>query len=77
MTFVSTVSLRATFTKGLFASHAPTCSYLLQSIVLRNVYYRMERVGANRSMLRHYDANKPQAPIIDMETWDRWLRWWR
>jgi len=34
----------------------------LQSIILRNVYYRMERVGANRSMLGHYDANKP---IVD------------
>jgi len=39
--------------------HAPTCSNTFQSIVLRNVYYRMERVGANRSMLGHYDANKP------------------
>jgi len=45
---------------GLFASqHAPTCSNTLQSIVLRYVYYRMERVGASRSMLGHYDANKP------------------
>jgi len=39
--------------------HAPTYSNTLQSIVLRNVYYRIERVGASRSMLGHYDANKP------------------
>jgi len=28
-------------------------------LVLRYVYYRMERVGANRNMLGHCDANKP------------------
>jgi len=45
--------------------HAPTCSNTLQSIVLRNVYYRMDRVGANRSMLGHYDANKPHISVAE------------
>jgi len=32
-------------TLDLFVSHASTCCYLLQSIILRYVYYRMEHVG--------------------------------
>jgi len=32
--------------------HAPTRSNILQSIVLRYVYYRMERVGARRIATR-------------------------
>jgi len=33
--------------------HAGTRSNTLQSVILRYVYYKMERVGANRSMLGH------------------------
>jgi len=34
------------------ALYAPTCSFSLQSIVLRYVYYRMERVGACGALRR-------------------------
>jgi len=35
-------------------------STILQSIVLRYVYYRIERAGTNRSMLGYCNANKPR-----------------
>jgi len=36
--------------------HAATRSNTLQSIALRYVYYRMERVRANRSMWEHCET---------------------
>jgi len=38
--------------------HASTRSNMLQSLVLRYKYYRMERLAASSSILKHFDANK-------------------
>jgi len=52
------------FVRVACSTHAPNRSNTLKFIVLRYVYYRMECVGANRSMLEHRDANKPYILIM-------------